>query len=519
MFRILLVDDEAEERDGIHYLIQRYQLPLKVAMAHNGQEALAYLKSHQVDILFTDVKMPFMDGLTLAGLTYGWNPEIRIIIFSAYGEFEYAKKAMEAHAVDYLLKPIELEEFEKVMKKVIGELESQRVQDDYDRELREVDKKRLLYKGCTGGNLSEFEYKQIGSLLQSLENRHKVLVSLETGSNLFEQQEQVFLKLLDTYLPASYEYVNLYPDTSYLMYYGELHLPDTGLKEALLKVKRDVRMVMGQELSIIVSREFETVEQMSRQVEEVNGMRKDFYGQNAEIRYLSELVLNSEYYAVEAEKIKGDMEKAIEARDGSLILLYGDRLVETMVQGHVVSRIYVHHIFYDILGAFYERYGIRSKARLFENVEKLLSCHDNSELMKTFHQVLNQVLTEVTEGQSQGIGDSRSMAERIKSIIEVEYGKDISLDEIAKRVNLAPAYVSYLFKKETGCNLVKYLTDFRMEKARKMLDESHLKIVQVGKACSYENQPYFNRLFKNYFGVTPKQYREQGKKEQESEPR
>ena len=87
--------------------------------------------------------------------------------------------------------------------------------------------------------------------------------------------------------------------------------------------------------------------------------------------------------------------------------------------------------------------------------------------------------------------------------------RDISLDYIAKQVHLAPAYVSFIFKQETGQSLIKYITDIKMSKARKFLEDNDMKIIQVGKACGYENQSYFNRLFKNYHGVTPKQYREQ----------
>ena len=75
-------------------------------------------------------------------------------------------------------------------------------------------------------------------------------------------------------------------------------------------------------------------------------------------------------------------------------------------------------------------------------------------------------------------------------------------------MNLSPTYVSYLFKKETGQTLVKYITDKKMDRAKKMLGDRNLKIMQVAKSCGYENQSYFNKLFKNYFGVTPKQYRE-----------
>ena len=127
-----------------------------------------------------------------------------------------------------------------------------------------------------------------------------------------------------------------------------------------------------------------------------------------------------------------------------------------------------------------------------------------------FRAVLNEVLAKRTDA----VGDSPRIVERIKNIVRDEYRSDIGLEDIAERVNLAPAYLSYLFKKETGANLVKYITDYRMEQARKLLEDEELKIVLVAKACGYENQPYFNRLFKNYYGMTPRQYREKNGKQQ-----
>lgn len=106
MYKILIVDDESIEREGISFLIEKYKLPLEVAQATNGKTALEYMRTHPIDILLTDVKMPQMDGLELARHTFEKYPDVRILVFSAYGEFEFAKKAMAAQAVSYLLKPI-----------------------------------------------------------------------------------------------------------------------------------------------------------------------------------------------------------------------------------------------------------------------------------------------------------------------------------------------------------------------------------------------------------------------------
>jgi two-component system response regulator YesN len=98
---------------------------------------------------------------------------------------------------------------------------------------------------------------------------------------------------------------------------------------------------------------------------------------------------------------------------------------------------------------------------------------------------------------------------QIKHVVETEYMKDISLNDVADKVNLTPAYVSYIFKKEVGQTLVKYLTDLRMSKAKILLTDQNLKIAKVGQMVGYDNQSYFNRLFKNYYGITPKQFREE----------
>lgn len=136
---ILLVDDDSNERDGVHFLIKREEFPLTVLEAPNGKRALDIIRTRNVDILFTDVKMPYMDGLELSAVIHEEFPEIKIIIFSAYSEFEYAKKAMEAKAVNYLLKPIDVQEFSKVLtvainqcceEKLLVEQRKQRMQAD-----------------------------------------------------------------------------------------------------------------------------------------------------------------------------------------------------------------------------------------------------------------------------------------------------------------------------------------------------------------------------------------------------
>lgn len=164
MYKILVVDDESIEREGISFLIEKYKFPLEVAQATNGKTALEYMRTHPIDILLTDVKMPQMDGLELARHTFEKYPDVRILVFSAYGEFEFAKKAMAAQAVSYLLKPIEVDEFQRVMTQIIAQCDelSEKKKDEQQR--GEEYRQQLLFRLVTGTGLGKHTLRKNGFL-------------------------------------------------------------------------------------------------------------------------------------------------------------------------------------------------------------------------------------------------------------------------------------------------------------------------------------------------------------------
>lgn len=109
MLTILIVDDEKEELEGISFLIDKLGFKLYKVFADNGNQALEYLQNHKVDILFTDIRMPRMDGLELIKLAKNENPNLKIIIYSGYADFAYAQSAINLEVSEYILKPIKVE--------------------------------------------------------------------------------------------------------------------------------------------------------------------------------------------------------------------------------------------------------------------------------------------------------------------------------------------------------------------------------------------------------------------------
>ena len=115
MYRILIVDDEKMERDGVEFLIRRRSLPVRIRQAQNGREALDMWREEPDDIVFMDIKMPVMNGIELCRSIRESNGNTVLVVLSAYGDFAYTQKAIQIRVDDYLLKPVSIEEFDNVL--------------------------------------------------------------------------------------------------------------------------------------------------------------------------------------------------------------------------------------------------------------------------------------------------------------------------------------------------------------------------------------------------------------------
>jgi two-component system response regulator YesN len=177
MYKALIVDDEKIEREGIKFLIETMGLNLTTAEAENGVKALDYLQAHEVDVLFTDIRMPFMDGLALASQAKKLNPKLKVIIVSAFGEFEYAKQAIQIHVVHYLLKPVEVAEFLEVVTQVVTLCDEDREQREQTLKLQQVSEMGNRYVQQSS---AESPRKVIGEVIKVIHRDYGQDISLDS---------------------------------------------------------------------------------------------------------------------------------------------------------------------------------------------------------------------------------------------------------------------------------------------------------------------------------------------------
>ncbi len=505
--KILLVDDEKTEREGIRYLIDKFQFPLVVEEAQNGKAAFdRIIKKNDIDILLTDVKMPYMDGLELAKKVNEFDQNIIIIIFSAYGEFEYAKKACEANAVNYLLKPIEVEEFKEVMERVIHICENKKRQLSQREYLRNSDKKLWLYRLIN----SRDSLDEIVEALKvqhniNLESRYLRFFSVETRDNYFETNEKEFERILNQNLGQSYETINLYPNLSYILIYSNISINDEKTERAIRNIYLRLTENSSEMFSIIVGIKFYGLKHFRDKLKELEEAIKNTFSYFSGVIYISKTNFKDVGSVEEQLQIKESVMRSLADKNMAAVkeqlMIYLKRLEAEKAS----SAFYVKYLMLDIVKAIFQSCGTYNERIIYQSANDIMQSSD----LKSMGEVIEKILDEMLEKNSDDLPDVSQSVSEIKRIIQNEYMNDCGLEEIAEKVSLTPAYVSFIFKKETGNNLIKYLTDLRMQKAKELLEKSNKKIVDICKMCGYQNQSYFNKLFKNYYGITPKQYREQ----------
>ena len=187
MYTYLIVDDEMIERKGIRMLLSWMNIRENILEASNGEEALEVFEKEKIDVLLTDINMPFMDGIELLSRIHEEYPGTETVIFSGYDEFSYAKKAISYGVSAYILKPVNPEEFKKVVGEITEKLAKSEREEKRKDESMEFLREHLLYLMVNGQSRSTMQEKTQMLLDMSFVRDFCRMVLLECANNYFEQ--------------------------------------------------------------------------------------------------------------------------------------------------------------------------------------------------------------------------------------------------------------------------------------------------------------------------------------------
>lgn len=514
MYKILIVDDEIAEREGIKFLISDYNLPLDVIEAKNGDEAWVYLQNNKVDIIFTDIKMPFMDGLELTSNIRKNNSKAKIIIYSAYDQFEYAKEAIRLNVLHYILKPVCVEEFIEVMNKVIKlcdedakrEIDEKNIQENISK-FKSYEKERILLDIVNGVKIDGDFILRMHQAGINFQNKAIKLILFEFSNKFFDKESSSFKNILRQFIKNEYEYVNLNEHQSVIFIPQNVTIGvDMDSMDICNDIKDKIIDLFDVQLCIVVGKWIYNIEDISHNfigMEQATDYK--FFLEGSAVLYYQENSVRIINSGENNDEVLKKIYKSIDINDYYSTEKWMEIYFDALKQNGKLSSIFVKYTSMDIAKKLIEKLNKESTQRINESAENIFRSNTLNELKKQIISLLFELKNENVNADEEL--SSKAVRDALQ-IIHENYMKDISLEFISEKVYISPGYLSNIFTKATGQSLIKYLTSYRLKKAKQLLNDTNMKIVDVAKSVGYLNVSYFCWVFKAYYQITPSKYRE-----------
>lgn len=535
MIKILIVDDEVLIRKGMKKILSRLGTGFVVAgEAANGLEALELIKQEVPDVVITDVKMPFMDGLELVDRLEDSYPAVKKVILSGYSEFNYVRDAMKHGAVDYLLKPVDDEELANLLKK----LERDILREE-DRRKNEINTKvklqeslpllkeefiRKLIKGepTSGGELKKrLEYFN----LNPAPGKFVIIVaSIDNYRYLAENLgiEDVKLKIFAMRNIAE-EIIAKYAPIIYFMdgsnFIAAVSVPEKGdssAEEIAKELYDNLLRFSGFRFTMCTGLMVDYIADLSLSYEDaLQKLKYRFYYEKStyitsnDINAMQKCTASRDMLDNCIEKFTSRLKNCIEVANHKLItkiieelcLMFKEFKLEPADAKKALSDICVKLQMWipEFDKSLSEIYGYDF------TFTKALDMYDTLDELKNYLvEAFEKAMLNMAEFRKR---KDRKSVEIIKEYIQKHYNEDVNLNKIVEVTFLSSCYVSDLFKNKTGENIIDYLTRVRIEKAKTLLKDVKIKTYEVSQMVGYEDATYFSKVFKKVVGVSPTEYR------------
>lgn len=512
MYNVLIVDDEIFIREGLTKILQNnYPNWNLLGSAASCQEAFAFFKKYTVDLLITDIQMSQKSGLDLIEELREEYPTLEVIIISGYDNFTYARRAMQNKIVHYLLKPLNLDEFRNAMNQVEQSLAQKETSTQHE-EIRRVQYTNSIINDLLNGNILENGlltnilgtelipyvilcmdmYRDIFSVSQNIASfQTEIHNMLKKQGHLYFSKSLFFFRnkhLWCAILPGNEteQIRNFLKDIHHFL----IDIDPTFKIAAGVSTASDSAAHFTDHFrqAYIACRSFPDVsaECFLTQYRRENYADASYYDSTAETRILNQILCGN---TAEAQIALHEFTDHLLASSPDIFMIIRavQRLSYSIMRGLEKSNLLEDH-FLELFESMQDLDHVHTKEQLYE---LLSSCIEHS-----CHQF--QALS--TNRQSR-------IVQYVVQYIESHYGEDLFLDQLAEKVEVSPNYLSTYFKAETNMNVIEYLTYVRLEKAKELLQNSHMKIQQIAEITGYRDPKYFNRIFKKNIGITPKEYR------------
>ncbi|MFX3635941.1 MAG: helix-turn-helix domain-containing protein [Candidatus Pristimantibacillus sp.] len=473
MHKTIVVDDEKWIVEGIKVGVNWQEYGFEViADAENGQEALQLIEQLRPDIVFTDIKMPILNGLELIQRGKVVSPDTLFVVLSGHAEFAYAQKAINYGTFGYCLKPFEIEEIHGMLKRLSQFISS---------------KKKVAVEGYSFELYEAICSNDNDSLNQLLQANDMPLTGTDTLISIVVQSKEL--------CPVGQEVKHLsFPMSRRRNGY----LVHDSIREDFLRILG--RTNKNNEYSIGIGYAISDLSELEASLEAAS-----------HAAYGKFVTGNSGIYHAAVAKNSPIEEKLKEI---SHALYHKDRVQFVAILESTRDLFHEEnfsikdaYLIYSSVMYLFTFEGSRTNSRFFEGYEQLDSHYRNVNVMID-HLIELTLASFAEEMEAHLSGISHKKLKEIVLYIQKNFNQEISIQSLADKFFLSPNYLCQLFKKEVGETIVEYLSRLRIEYACKLLIDTKLSIYQVGEKCGFQDYFYFTRIFKRMVKLTPTQYRE-----------
>lgn len=479
MEKLLIVEDEKLIRQGIKAMISRSNVPIgEILECNNGKSALDILKTQRIDVMFTDIRMPHMDGIELVREMQSLEHRPLTVVISGYDDFSYAVEMLRTGVKEYILKPVDRVAVRNILVKLEAELAQRRLRNE---ENRKVGIRRLKYF-LMNEDICEEEMQSVAGLPGMLlpVGKYRILCTWREDEESEEREDSLCLGEVD----GNFVYV----------------LAESGIEKAAENEWED--------LYAGVSTAYEGITEIKSAYREAAVARKSAFCRKKKwVRYDDNL----------REEESTDKGKKREEKMENLAQLIGtERFRQVLTQLEQITAAVklpkgspekFEKTVKGLTRAVVELYGT-----LFtedkEEPERYLDIYRFSDI-DSFMEEYMGFLIMIHERLAREFGDYRNRQKIKQALIYIgeHFDKDLNMAVVSNYISMNYSLFSYEFKEYTGKNFVMYLKEMRLKEAKRLLAESDLKVMEIGQQAGYENEKHFMKVFKAEYGITPSEYR------------
>lgn len=527
LYKVLLVDDEPEVIEAVIRKMDWEGLGFQVTgYAQNGEEALELAEANVPDVVMTDIKMPFMDGLELSRRlkeTYG---EIKVIIFSGFDEFEYAREAIKLEVEEYILKPIKLNELSDIFRKMKETLDRERSEKMNLHKLKEYYQKSLpmmqdqfyiaLLEGRIEGEQIENFKRNYQIELEAPFYAVSVIqfqMAAEAKGTMEKELMQFSMKrLTDESLENMYSFKGfLYFDQIVYITMLEDKTQIKRYTDTMDRVCKTANRIFKMNATAGIGSVCESLDALSESY--ADAKNAVFFGESRgsnQAVYIDYIQPGNVKNVDWSEKAISSIIREIRVGDKESLetkideLIYELQEIKAPVAQFKIILMELSTELYKMTCA----YEIDASEIFGEDIDvyRVVSHFTTLESIKLW--LLESCLKIRKSVSRERKNSAKILIDKAVVYLEENYkDSSLSVEKICSVLNVSAAYFCTIFKKETGKTFLNYLTDLRMEKAVKLLEETEEKTYVISEMTGYTEPNYFSYVFKKKYGMSPSKYR------------